>query len=117
MSIQTENFCPASAYVIAATTTSSNTALTQPPNVTGPVANTAGNSGGYSTIVVYNAAAKVAYLSFGNASQTATASSLYQVPPGVQNTFDLTIPATNVGVILESGASAANVYLMLGTGS
>jgi hypothetical protein len=128
MTIATQNFCPNSAYVISATTTTSNTALTQPPSLGGPTGSGAatgaagqvyggGNAGGYNTVIVYNAAAKVAYLQFGMAAQTATAGSPYQVAPGAIMTFDLPGPMTNVGVILESGASAANVYIMLGGGA
>lgn len=112
MTIQTLNFSPNSAYVIAVATTTSNTALTQPPAVAG----SAGNAGGYTSVVIYNSGAKVMYFSFGNTAQTATASSLFQVAPGATMTFDLPSPCTNVGAILESGTTA-NAYLMLGTGT
>ena len=111
------NFAPQSSYVINATTSSSNTALTQPTSLPNPSGAAVGGLPGYTDVVVYNAAAKVAYLSFGMSSQTATASSLYQVPPGAVMGFSLPGPMTNCGCILESGASAANVYLMLGSGS
>lgn len=112
MTIATQNFCPNSAYVISTGTASANTALTQPPGVAG----SAGNAGGYNTVIVYNSCAKVVYLSFGMSSQVATAGSPYQVAPGAIMTFDLPGPMSNVGTILESGTTA-NVYLMLGGGA
>lgn len=113
MSITTLNFCPNTSYTIAATTTTGNTALTQPAAVEGG----AGNNNGYSTIVVYNAANKVAFLSPGRSSQTATANSIYQIAPGAIMSFDLPFPPTNLGAILEAGATSGNLYVMLGSGT
>jgi hypothetical protein len=113
MTIEVLNFTPNMAYTIAASTTTSNTALTQPPAVSG----SAGNAGGYVNVVVYNSTNGVAFLQFGNASQTATTSSIYQVGPGVTMDFGLASAYTNVGVILSVGATSGNVYLMLGSGS
>jgi len=112
MTIEVQVFCPNTAYIISASTTTANQALTQPPNVSGA----AGNSNGYNNLRVYNAnASKMAFFQVGMTSQTATTASIYQVPPNTSMSFEMTAPYTNLGVILDSGASASNFYVMLGT--
>jgi hypothetical protein len=105
MSVLLQNFTSRSAYTVAATGSSSNTALTQ----------IAGSGGGNSDVVVYNASSAVAFLSFGMTSQTATTAAPYQVAPGAVMAFNIGAPYTNVGVILASGSGS--VYIMLGGGN
>lgn len=113
MTIEIQAFNPVTAYVISASTTTANQALTQPPTVSGM----AGNAGGYTQVRVFNSnAAKFAFFQVGNTAQTATAASIFQVPPATGLVFELGQPYTNLGVILDAGASASNFYVMLGSG-
>lgn len=116
MSIDVTVFSPASSYIISATAASSDTALTQPPNVTDPnsSAQTAGNAGGYTVIRAYNSSTTVvAFLSFGNSTQTATTSSPYVLPPAATMTYEIPTAATHVGAIMETSGTV-KLYLMLG---
>lgn len=124
MTIATQNFCPNSAYTIAVTSTSSNTALTQPPSLGGSGGAAlgaagqvygGGNANGYNTVIIYNSGTVIMFFSFGMASQTATANSLYQVAPGAIMTFDLPGPMTNIGAI--SASTSGTAYVMLGGGA
>lgn len=121
MAVPVEAFQPNSSYTITATAASSNTALTQPPGVTGVLspagANaSAGNAGGYTVIRVYNPSATVAaYLNPTNTTTAATATSPFIVPPASWQTFEMGGPYTNLAVIMAS-AGTVTIYVMLGSG-
>ena len=112
MGINVANFKGAvQSFTLAATNSSQNTAVTQPPAVSG----SAGNAGGYTDILVYNASAGVAFLNFGMAAATATTTSPDFVAPGAMQIINMNCPYTNVAIILSAGTG--NVYFALGSGS
>lgn len=112
MSVEIENFYPQSSYTISATASSSNTALTQPPNVAG----SAGSGGGYTAIRISNPSTTVpVYAAWGNVSQTATATSPCVVAPGTTQTFEMGGPYTNLALIMGSAGTVV-IYVMIGEG-
>jgi hypothetical protein len=117
--IEQLNFTPASSYTVSASTSSTNQALTQPPNISGSAGQVygGGNAGGYTVITVYNATNGTAFLNPAMASATATLTSPFLVAPGLTFTFNMTAAYTNIAVILSAGATSGNVYIMLGSGS
>lgn len=113
MSIELQNFTPALNYTLAATTTSQNTAITQPASAAG--VGLAGSGGGYVNLRIYNATAAVAFISWGMSAQTATVAASFPVGPGASPVINMGCPATNVGCILSAGTG--NVYFSPGGGS
>jgi hypothetical protein len=112
MTISLKNFKGfGSSYTLAATTTSQNTAVSQPAAVAG----TAGFAGGYSDLEVYNGSTGVAFIAYGTSPATATTSSPDFVAPGAIVILNMGMPATNVAIILSSGSG--NVYFAVGEGS
>ena len=112
MTISTAIFKPHSNYTISASSTSSNTALTQVTPVEGVTANAGGNT----ILHIYNATGAVAYFTWGKSAQTATNAG-FAIAPGAIETVDMGVPATNLGCILEAGATAGSVYVSLGSGA
>jgi len=112
MTIAIKNFKGANAsYTVAATTTSSNTVISQPSTTSG----SGYGSMGYSDLKIYNASTGIAFVSYGMSAATATTSSPDFIAPGAVEIISMGIPATNVSVVLSSGAG--NVYLCVGEGN
>lgn len=113
MTILTANFNPLLNYTIAATTSSTNQVIGQPPAVSG----FAGNGNGHLDIFIQNGSSGVAYVKWGMSAQTAVVGGLDSVPvmPGMAPVFHMGEPATNVAVILGTGTG--NVYVSIGSGS
>jgi hypothetical protein len=111
MATDIQAFTPASSYVISATASTGNTALTQPPAVAG----SAGNAGGNTRIKCYNASASnICYLQPSTGTLAATTSSPFLVPPATWVTFEVGYAPTNLAVITNT--STATLYVMLGGG-
>ena len=103
-----QNFAPFNNYVLAATTSSQNTVVTQPSTTTG------GKT--CRDLYIYNSTAGVAFVAWGQTSQTASTSTSFAVAPGAVMVIDMgDNPVTNIGIIL--GTSSGNVYFSIGNGT
>jgi hypothetical protein len=67
------------------------------------------------TVVVYNAAATLAFVAFGNGAATATVAAGYPVPPGATRIIFVG-PIVNFAAAILASATG-NVYFSAGTGT
>lgn len=107
MTINVKDFQPSLNYTVSASTSNATQTLAQPT----------GAGQGYNRIRIFNNSAAVAFVKWGNGTQTAVEDAIdcVQVGAGAIETFEMGSPYRNVGVILASGASSGSVYLSAGT--
>lgn len=99
-----QNFSPFNNYIVAATTSSTNQVVVQP---------TLGQK--CRDLTISNNSTGVAYIAWGQTTQTATSSN-FAVLPGAIMTIDMGLnPVTNIAVLLATGSG--NVYLSIGIGT
>ena len=106
MAIALVNFCPNQSYIISASTTTANQLIAQPSIPGGQP---------YTDLYVYNAAAAVAYIGWGTASNTAATNANIAVAPG--NTVILNMGSGYNYVAALLASSTGNVYISVGNGN